>query len=323
MKQGKKKRGKGARDRSTVFHEEPVLGTQLDYELLDSGNGEKLERFGDVCLVRPIAHAIWKPEKSKSQWKSAQGRFERSSGGGGRWKWGPKSVPRSWILKVDQQSFVLKTTSFGHLGIFPEQRQQWRWITELCQSQSAPQDIEVLNLFAYTGGSTLAAALGGAKVCHVDAARGSVDWARENAQRSGLADHPIRWIVDDVQVFLKREIKRERRYHGIILDPPSFGRGKKGETWKIETDLVPLLELCKGVLADKPLFFLLSCHSPGFTPQVLANLLNDCVPEGGHRAKGEMLLQGASAQDLPSGSYARWQSASPESSQDNEDQNSE
>lgn len=306
MKRERNNRGKGARDRSTVFKEEPVLGEQLDYELLDSGHGEKLERFGDIHLVRPIAHAIWKPQLSPKIWKEARGRFQRATGGGGRWKWGSKKVPRSWILQVDQQKFVLKTTSFGHLGIFPEQKEQWRWITKICQAQT--EEIEVLNLFAYTGGSTLAAALGGAKVCHVDAARGSVDWARENANRSSLGSHPIRWIVDDVQIFLKREIKRKRRYHGIILDPPSFGRGKKGETWKIETDLVPLLELCKSVLVDKPLFFLLSCHSPGFTPQVLANLINDCVPDGGTRAMGEMLLQGESALDLPTGSFARWQS---------------
>jgi 23S rRNA (cytosine1962-C5)-methyltransferase len=295
---------KGGRDRTTTFDQEPIVGSKLDYELLDSGNGEKLERFGDVTLVRPMAHAVWKARLEKKHWQAANGRYVRSTGGGGRWKWSNGGVPQSWLLKAHAQSMVLKTTSFGHLGIFPEQAAQWQWITERCTGQSEP--VEVLNLFAYTGGSTLAAALGGASVCHVDAARGSVDWARENARRSGLENHPVRWIVDDVQIFLGREIKRQRRYHGIVLDPPSFGRGKKGETWKIEEDLIPLLEQCQTLLADKPLFFLLSCHSAGFTPQVLKNLVAEHVPEGGQIDIGEMLLEGSANHALPSGSFARW-----------------
>jgi 23S rRNA (cytosine1962-C5)-methyltransferase len=306
MGKGRWSHKRSARERTTTFDEAPTVGSRTDYEFLDSGHKEKLERFGDVLLIRPMAHAIWKPQRKQELWQSAHGRFIRSTGVGGRWKWRHKGVPPSWLVKFEDQSFVLKTTSFGHLGLFPEQGPQWRWIQETC---AAEEDISVLNLFAYTGGSTVAAALAGASVCHVDAARGSVDWARENARRTGLGDHPIRWIVDDVQIFLRRELKRGRRYHGIILDPPSFGRGKKGEAWKIEEHLIPLLELCREVLADKPLFFLLSCHSPGFSPQILNNLVADCVPAQGQFEKGEMLLEGDQVRSLPSGTYARWKIA--------------
>jgi 23S rRNA (cytosine1962-C5)-methyltransferase len=298
--QGSPARGLG-RNQETSFHGEPFVGKQLDYEVLDSGAGEKLERFGDFVLIRPAAQALWRP-RHPELWSEASARFERDPGGRGQWQLRRK-LPEAWRLELANLVFTLKTTSFGHVGLFPEQLEQWRWIQESC-----PKDGEVLNLFAYTGGSSLAAARAGAKVCHVDAARGIVDWARENAARSGLADAPIRWIVDDVQAFLEREVRRERRYSGLILDPPSFGRGKNGEVWKLESDLPRLLDLCRQVLAEDARFVLLSGHSGGFTPVVLARLIPDIVgARGGVWESGEMLLDAPDPKDaLPTGCFARW-----------------
>ena len=218
------------------------------YELLDSGNGAKLERFGEVVLARPCAQAVWQPQRP-ARWKTADATFDREDGN--RWH-GRNRLPQEWVIDVDGTRFRLSGTDFGHLGIFPEQRAQWTWIRETVAAAGRP--VRVLNLFAYSGGSTLAAARGGAEVCHLDASKGMVQWARANAALNGLENHPIRWIVDDAHKFLNREIRRGRRYDGIILDPPTYGRGGNGETYKIERDLTETLRLCRALLSDSPLF---------------------------------------------------------------------
>lgn len=273
------------------------------YELLDSGNGAKLERFGEVVLARPCAQAVWQPQRP-ARWKSADATFDREDGN--RWH-GRNRLPQEWVIDVDGTRFRLSGTDFGHLGIFPEQRAQWTWIRETVAAAGRP--VRVLNLFAYSGGSTLAAARGGAEVCHLDASKGMVQWARANAALNGLESHPIRWIVDDAHKFLNREIRRGRRYDGIILDPPTYGRGGNGETYKIERDLTETLRLCRALLSDSPLFLLLSAHTPGHTPIVLGNVLTQALRGlGGAVTSGEMVLAGApDVFALPSGAYARWQ----------------
>ncbi len=273
------------------------------YELLDSGNGAKLERFGDVILARPCAQAVWQPQRP-ALWETAHATFDREDGN--RWH-GRSHLPKEWPIDVDGTRFRLSGTDFGHLGIFPEQRAQWAWIRETVAA--APRPPRVLNLFAYSGGSTLAAARAGAEVCHLDASRGMVQWARANAALNGLDSHPIRWIVDDAHKFLNREVRRGRRYDGIILDPPTYGRGGNGETYKIERDLTETLRLCRALLSDAPRFLLLSAHTPGHTPVVLSNVLTQALRGlGGAVASGEMLLSGAEdVFPLPSGAYARWQ----------------
>ena len=273
------------------------------YELLDSGNGAKLERFGEVTLARPCAQAVWQPQRP-ARWKSADATFDREEGN--RWH-GRSRLPKEWAIDVDGTRFRLSGTDFGHLGIFPEQRAQWAWIRETVAAAHRP--LRVLNLFAYSGGSTLAAARAGAEVCHLDASKGMVQWARANAALNGLESHPIRWIVDDAHKFLNREIRRGRRYDGIILDPPTYGRGGNGETYKIERDLTETLRLCRALLSDAPRFLLLSAHTPGHTPVVLSNVLTQALRGlGGAVSAGEMLLTGApDVFPLPSGAYARWQ----------------
>ena len=273
------------------------------YELLDSGNGAKLERFGEVTLARPCAQAVWQPQRP-ARWKEADATFDREEGN--RWH-GRSRLPKEWAIDVDGTRFRLSGTDFGHLGIFPEQRAQWAWIRETVAAAHRP--LRVLNLFAYSGGSTLAAARAGAEVCHLDASKGMVQWARANAALNGLENHPIRWIVDDAHKFLNREVRRGRRYDGIILDPPTYGRGGNGETYKIERDLTETLRLCRALLSDAPRFLLLSAHTPGHTPVVLSNVLTQALRGlGGAVSAGEMLLTGApDVFPLPSGAYARWQ----------------
>ncbi len=278
--------------------------------LLDSGFGRKLERFGDYVLARPCSQAVWCPRLTRSEWEKADASFDREDGQ--RWH-NRATLPDVWDVFVDGQRFRLSDTDFGHLGIFPEQRAQWRWIREKVASRIASGGTtgapapSVLNLFAYSGGSTVAAALAGASVCHLDASKGMVDWAHENARANGLENHPIRWIPEDAHKFLAREIRRGRRYDGIVLDPPTFGRGKDGEMYKIERDLPETLRLCRELLSEHPLFLLLSAHTPGFSPVVLGNLLNQALD--GLRPNmetGEMLLTGApDVLPLPSGAYAR------------------
>ena len=273
------------------------------YELLDSGNGAKLERFGEVVLARPCAQAVWQPQRP-ARWKDADATFDREEGN--RWH-GRSRLPKEWAIDVDGTRFRLSGTDFGHLGIFPEQRAQWAWIRETVAAAHRP--LRVLNLFAYSGGSTLVAARAGAEVCHLDASKGMVQWARANAALNGLESHPIRWIVDDAHKFLNREVRRGRRYDGIILDPPTYGRGGNGETYKIERDLTETLRLCRALLSDAPRFLLLSAHTPGHTPVVLSNVLTQALRGlGGAVSAGEMLLTGApDVFPLPSGAYARWQ----------------
>jgi len=275
-----------------------------EYELLDSGNGRKLERFGSVVLSRPCAQAVWEPQKP-GLWQRAVAAFDRSNGL--NWR-GRDGVPDSWVVPINGISMKLSTTDFGHLGVFPETRALWDWITATLKSASAQagRTLNVLNLFAYSGGATLAAAKAGCEVCHLDASKGMVDWARENAAINQLKDAPIRWIVDDVHKFLSREIKRERKYDAIMLDPPSFGRGKQGELYKIEKDLIMTLKSCKAVLADRPLFVILTSHTPGFSPSVLQNLLIQLLGNGDSES-GEMLLTGApDVFSVPNGNWARW-----------------
>lgn len=277
------------------------------YELLDSGSFQKLERFGSVVLSRPCAQAVWQQTLPKADWQKVTATFFRD--GGNQWR-GRDKLPETWAIEVDGTKFQLSSTDFGHLGIFPEQRDQWRRIREVCTAyaQKHNRPARVLNLFAYSGGSTLAAAHAGAEVCHVDASKGMVDWARKNAAINGLEEKPIRWIVDDVTKFLERELRRERQYDLLILDPPSYGRGAKGEVFKIENDLPPLLSLLGKLMSPEPLGVLLSCHTPELTPISLHHLLQQqFCRKSGKVEHGEMQLRGAaSVLPVPSGSFAWW-----------------
>lgn len=279
-----------------------------DYELIDSGGGRKLERFGRYLLVRPCAQAIWPPQLSGTAWDEADAVFERKPGKG----WQVRTeLPASWNITVDGIRFMLTRTDFGHLGIFPEQRPLWRWVQRTVK-EAFPQgrpEISVLNLFAYSGGATLAAAKSGAEVCHLDASKGMVRWARENAALNSLTNAPIRWIVDDVNKFLDRELKRGRRYDAVILDPPTYGHGKNDEVYKIEDELTATVRKCWELLSDAPLFLLLSSHTPACTPQALANIFETTagfsVAPG--IETGEMLLTGRTGVlPVPSGTWCRW-----------------
>lgn len=277
------------------------------YALIDSGNGRKLERFGSYLISRPSAQAVWKPSLQEKEWQKADAVFTRE----GENKWLKKQgLPESWTIDVAGIAFKISPTDFGHLGIFPEQLVFWDWIQKTIKmaSPSRKEPLQVLNLFAYSGGSTLAAAKAGAHVCHLDASKGMVAWARENATLNHLEGAPVRWIIDDVSKFLAREIRRERRYDAIILDPPSFGRGNQGEVFKIEEDLPIILESCRRLLSDQPLFLLFSCHTPGFTPIVMKHLLSQMMQGcSGKIDEGEMALIGnEDVLALPSGTYARW-----------------
>lgn len=277
---------------------------QGGYRLLDSGRESKLEQVGDCLLVRPAPQAVWSPILPEKRWDAADAVYIRSSTGGGNWDF-HNQIPEQFNIGFRGLKFIIKPTGFGHLGLFPEQSDNWEWIAEKIKTAGRP--VSVLNMFAYTGGSTLAAANAGASVCHLDASKGVVDWARENAALSRLSDRPIRWIVDDVMKFIEKENRRGKSYDAIILDPPSFGRGAKGEVWKIENDLTKLLADCQKILTDKPLFILLSCHSPGFTPLVLQNLLAEMMKgEKGILSCGEMVIPEETGRVLPSGAYARW-----------------
>ena len=275
-----------------------------DYTLLDSGHGRKLERFGKVTLDRPCAQAVWSPTRPQI-WKQADASFTRKN----RLQWeGRDGLPDVWHAHVNGIKMKLSTTDFGHLGVFPETRDMWDWITKtlLTEASKRKEPLKFLNLFAYSGGATLAGAKGGAHCCHVDASKGMVQWARHNAELNKLSDHSIRWIVDDCNKFLQREIKRGNCYDGILLDPPSFGRGKSNELYKIEQALLDTLKLVKSVLSDRPSFIYLTSHTPGFTPIVLNNLLHQLIPCG-KVENGEMLLTGEpEAFPVPSGTWARW-----------------
>ena len=276
-----------------------------DYEVIDTSGGEKLERWGKYTLVRPDPQVIWNTPRTDRRWKSYDGRYARSASGGG--KWSENRLPEHWQVGYGGLTFQVKPMNFKHTGIFPEQAVNWDF--EMEKIRGAGRHVSVRNLFAYTGGATLAAAAAGASVCHVDAARGMVAWARENAKASGLAEAPIRWIVDDCAKFVEREIKRGRRYDAIIMDPPSYGRGPSGEIWKLEKDLYPFLELVVGVLSEDPLFVLINSYTTGLAPSVLGYLLGTLVSKkyGGQIACDELGLPvTASGLNLPCGSTGRW-----------------
>jgi 23S rRNA (cytosine1962-C5)-methyltransferase len=271
------------------------------YKLIDSGNGRKLEQFGEYTVDRPCAQAVWRPLLPDDVWLRADAVFTRESGN--KWEF-RRRLPDWWPVEVGELVFRVEPTDFGHLGVFPEHAGAWSWLRTHAGDSGR---LSVLNLFAYSGGATLAAARLGWEVCHLDASRKMVNWARENSSLNGLSDAPIRWIVDDVHKFLKREERRERTYDGIILDPPSFGRGRRQEVFKIDDHLLSLLGLCRRVLSTSPRFVYLSCHTPGYTPLVLHHLLSQSIAMDGKVETGEMTLgDGQGALPVPSGTYAVW-----------------
>lgn len=249
-----------------------------DYEVIDCSKGEKLERWGDYLLVRPDPQVIWDTPKKENGWRKMNGHYHRSSKGGGEWEF--FQLPKEWTIQYSlpinkKLTFHLKPFSFKHTGLFPEQAANWNWFSQLiADAVSKGRQVKVLNLFAYTGGATLAAAAAGASVTHVDASKGMVNWAKENAISSGLKDAPIRWLVDDCVKFVEREIRRENHYDAIIMDPPSYGRGPKGEIWKIEESVYPLIQLCSQILTDNPLFFLINSYTTGLQPAVLSYMIS-------------------------------------------------
>ncbi len=276
-----------------------------DFELLDSGDGAKLERWGKIILSRPDPQVLWKKADLQA-WKRAQGTYHRDEKGGGRWEFQGK-LPEFWVLKYGSLSFKVRPTDFKHTGLFPEQAVNWDWMAQKVAGAKRP--IQALNLFGYTGAATLALAKAGASVAHVDAARGMVQWCRENAALNGLEEAPIRYLVDDVVKFLERELRRGNRYDAIVMDPPSFGRGKSGETWKLEKHLWPLLELCGRARTEKPLFVLVNSYTAGLSPTVLANLVSDMAKgRKGDIDCGELgLKQKSDGKILPCGVFCRWE----------------
>lgn len=277
-----------------------------DYEVIDTSSGEKLERWGDYMLVRPDPQVIWKTDKKHFGWKKWNGHYHRSSKGGGEWEF--RNLPEEWTINYKELTFNLKPFSFKHTGLFPEQAANWDWFSSLIKE--ANREIKVLNLFAYTGGATVSAAKAGAKVTHVDAAKGMVAWAKENAASSGLSDAPIRYLVDDCVKFVEREIRRGNKYDGIIMDPPSYGRGPKGEIWKIEDSVFPFIELTSKLLSDNPLFFLINSYTTGLAPAVLTYMLSTEVAakHGGFVVSDEIGLPVSSnGLILPCGAAGRWQ----------------
>ena len=277
-----------------------------DYEVIDCSRGEKLERWGKYLLIRSDPQVIWDTERTAAGWKRPNGHYHRSSRGGGEWEF--FSLPEQWSIHYKELTFQLKPFSFKHTGLFPEQAANWDWFGEKIRRAGRP--IKVLNLFAYTGGATLAAAKAGAAVTHVDASKGMVGWAKENAHASGLSEAPIRWIVDDCVKFVEREIRRGNHYDGIIMDPPSYGRGPKGEIWKIEDSVFPLVELCAKLLSDRPLFFLINSYTTGLAPAVLTYMLGIAVKTkfgGSVRSEEIGLPVTASGLVLPCGAAGRWE----------------
>lgn len=276
-----------------------------DYEVIDTSTGEKLERWGDYILVRPDPQVIWNTPKNNAGWRKKNGHYHRSVKGGGEWEFW--NLPEEWSIHYKELTFHLKPFSFKHTGLFPEQAVNWDWFSELIRNAGRP--IKVLNLFAYTGGATLSAAKAGANVTHVDASKGMVAWAKENAAASGLKDAPIRWLVDDCVKFVEREIRRGNQYDAIIMDPPSYGRGPKGEIWKIEESIYPFIELTTQILTDKPLFYLVNSYTTGLQPAVLTYMIQTAlVPKfGGSVESSEIGLPVSSnGLVLPCGASGRW-----------------
>ena len=282
-----------------------------DYEVLDTSNGEKLERWGDYLLVRPDPQVIWESNKENPGWRKMNGHYHRSKAGGGEWEF--FDLPKEWQIGYKELRFNLKPFSFKHTGLFPEQATNWDWFSNIIKdalAKNPDRQIKVLNLFAYTGGATLAAAAAGAAVTHVDASKGMVTWAKENAISSGLDDKPIRWLVDDCIKFVEREIRRGNKYDAIIMDPPSYGRGPKGELWKIEESIFPFIQLTSEILSDDALFFLVNSYTTGLQPAVLSYMINLAIVNkfGGHVTASEI---GLPVKDtslvLPCGASGRWE----------------
>lgn len=276
-----------------------------DYEVLDTSSGEKLERWGGYFLVRPDPQVLWNTRKTHPGWKKKNGHYHRSTKGGGEWEF--FDLPDEWRISYRDLTFHLKPFSFKHTGLFPEQAVNWDWFSEIIRKAARP--VKILNLFAYTGGATLAAAKAGAQVTHVDASKGMVAWAKENAASSGLADAPIRWLVDDCIKFVEREIRRGNHYDGIILDPPSYGRGPKGEIWKMEDSIYSFLDLLVQLLHPDSLFLLLNSYTTGLQPAVLTYLIHETVAKayGGHVTAGEIGLPVTqNGLILPCGASGRW-----------------
>ena len=276
-----------------------------DYEIIDTSSGEKLERWGRFILIRPDPQVIWNTEKINAGWKKPNAHYHRSSRGGGDWEF--FDLPKQWNIHYKNLTFALKPFSFKHTGLFPEQAVNWDWFSEKIASAGRP--VKVLNLFAYTGGATLSAAAAGASVTHVDASKGMVTWAKENAALSGLEKAPVRWLVDDCVKFVEREIRRGSRYDGIIMDPPSYGRGPKGEIWKIEDSIHSLIHLAAQLLSDDPLFFLVNSYTTGLAPAVLTYLISTELRKyGGRVESGEIGLPVTeSGLYLPCGASGRWE----------------
>jgi 23S rRNA (cytosine1962-C5)-methyltransferase len=286
-----------------------------DYELLDSGEGEKLERYGQVTVRRPDPQALWRKALPEKEWNAANAQFIPSTSKSEKSSWKlDKSVPEKWEIDFADLKFWVRTTSFKHTGIFPEQKANWDWIrnviTSRSKNNSSKQSIKVLNLFGYTGGATLAAAQAGAEVTHVDGSKTAVIWGRNNVLASELTEKPIRWIVDDVLAFVKREVKRGNKYDAIIMDPPAFGRGAKGEVWKIEDDLMQLLDACKLLLSDKPVFFLINGYASGYSALAYKTILENFMKKWpGTVEAGELTIEETKGKRLlPAGIFARWSS---------------
>ena len=283
-----------------------IAANWKDYKLIDCSCSEKLEKWKNIILIRPDPQVIWKTDKKSPLWNDPHGHYFRSERGGGEWKFN-KKIPDSWIIEYGSLRFNIRPTGFKHTGLFPEQAVNWDFMDGLIRSAGRP--VSVLNLFAYTGGATLACANAGASVCHVDASKGMVQWARDNAVVSGLESKPIRWIVDDCEKFVSREIKRGRRYDAVIMDPPSYGRGPSQEIWKLEDCVYDLVKLCRNVLSDDPLFFLLNSYTTGLSPSVMSYILGSVLAGdlGGSVSADEIGLPVTeSGLALPCGSTAVW-----------------
>lgn len=278
-----------------------------DYKILDMADGQKLEKWGDVILARPDPQIIWKEKTYPKKWKNINATYHRSKTGGGAWEY-KKKMPNQWQIKYKELTFNIKPMGFKHTGLFPEQAVNWDWMMD--KIKKANRDIKVLNLFAYTGGATVACAAAGASVCHVDSSKGMVTWAKENIASSGLAERPVRYIVDDVVKFVNREIRRGNKYDAIIMDPPSYGRGANGEVWQFEDNIYDLVDLCTKVLSDKPLFFLINSYTTGISSKVLENILNLTVSKNykGKVSSGEVGLPMENSNlVLPCGIFGRWE----------------
>lgn len=279
-----------------------------DYEIIDAGNGEKLEKWKNIVLRRPDPQAIWPADTDNVKWKDVHGHYHRSSKGGGTWEF-KKKIPERWTISYKGLSFYIKPTGFKHTGLFPEQAANWSWMMDKISKANRP--IKVLNLFAYTGGATCAASYAGAEeVCHVDASKGMVAWAKENAELSGLSNNKIRYIVDDCFKFVQREIRRGNKYDAVIMDPPSYGRGPNGEIWKFEEELTKLLKLTSEVLSDEPLFLLLNSYTTGLSPTAIENMLKLIIVKDkqGSVSSGEIGLPVTKENlILPCGIYGRWE----------------